>query len=107
MRWFLTIDGQECSNPEVIDAAIKQDLSPRTQPFDTRRPAAVSGICYGPDGNNVNTPFIAGKHNVQLFVGPCDGTNATSPVMTGYNSLSRFILEEVPAPSSDCVEGII
>ena len=106
MRWYLTIDGQECTNPEVIDGAIKQDLQ-ISQPFLSRRPAAISGICYGPNEAGDNARFPTGAHTVDLFVGPCDGSNETFSVFTGYNSNNRFILEEIPPPNADCVEGVI
>ena len=105
MRWYITIDDTECRNPGPVDGAVQQTLGiPEARVFDLRRPAAISGICYGP---RYDTTFTAGMHNVKLLVGPCEGTNVTHPVSTGYNSISRFIIEEIAKPASDCQEALI
>lgn len=108
MRWYITIDDTECRNPGPVDAAVQQALGiPEDRVFDLRRPAAISGICYGPR-NDSDTTFTAATHNVKLLVGPCEGTNAvTYTVSTGYNSISRFIIEEIAEPASDCQEAVI
>ena len=106
MRWYITIDDTECRNPGPIDGAVHQTLGiPEDRVFDLRRPAAISGICYGP--RNDSDTFTASMHNVKLLVGPCEGTNVTHTVSTGYNSISRFIIEEIAQPASDCQEAVI
>ena len=82
-----------------IDAAIYQDLSPFVPQFDMRRPATISGLCAGPMADQT---FASGMHNVELFVDRCDGNDEDFQVITGYNSVSRFIIEEVTAEASSC-----
>ena len=96
---YLTIDGEECSSPLPIDAAIYQDLSVFVPKFDMRRPATISGLCSGPSANQT---FASGRHTVELFVDRCDGNDQDFQVITGYNSVSRFIIEEVTAEASSC-----
>lgn len=106
MRWYLTINDQECANPGPIDGAVQQTLRLSGDSiFDLRRPAAISGICYG-SGADSDT-FSAGINTVKLLVGPCAGTNETFTVSTGYNSISRFIIEEIATPSSNCEDPVI
>lgn len=103
MRWFITIDGQECSDPGPIDIALRQDLTDLDEEmwFDDYRPASVVGYCRGNDSGG----FSAGSHTIGLSVGACLNTEdedfTTSDVMTGYNSVSRFIIEEVPNQNQD------
>ena len=94
MRWFITIDGEECSNPGPIDVAVRQDLSELGGDFfDEYRPASVVGYCRGSASSNLTV----GVHTIGLSVGACvEGLLDTSQVMTGYNSVSRFIIEELP-----------
>ena len=108
MRWFITIDGQECSDPGPIDIAIRQDLTDLDEEirFDDYRPASVVGYCRG----NESGGFTAGTHTIGLSVGMClnsDGEEfTTSEVVTGYNSVSRFIIEEVPNQNqNECTQG--
>ena len=108
MRWFVTVDGEECADPGPIDIAIRQDLTEldMEDQFDDFRPASVVGYCRG----NSLGGFSAGSHTIGLSVGACLNTDdedfTTSDVMTGYNSVSRFIIEEVPNQNQDeCVQG--
>ena len=100
MRWFITIDDEECADPGPIDAAIFQDLSgPQSVQFDLRRPGTVAGICRGGEGGWLSP----GEHTIGLSVGQCETLlPVTYNVLTGYNSVSRFIIEEVPDQAPDC-----
>jgi len=66
-----------------------------------RRPATLSGYCAGPGANQT---FTSGDHTVALFVDRCDGFDDDYQVITGYQSVSRFILEEVVAESNSCAK---
>ena len=57
MRWFITIDGQECSDPGPIDIAIRQDQTELDEDiwYDDYRPASVVGYCCG----NESGGFVA------------------------------------------------
>jgi len=63
------------------------------------RPATISGLCGGP---TTERTFDVGNRRVELFVGRCEGFDDSYQVITGYQSVSRFILEEVEAPDSSC-----
>lgn len=103
MRWEVTIAGANCSDPGTIDAAITQDLSDITTPVDIRRPATVMGICRGVEGVEPGMP--PGQYTVGLRVVPCaGGGGGMYNVVTGYNSVSRFIVEEIPdQDEADCI----
>ena len=64
-----------------------------------RRPATISGLCAGPAADQT---FNSGAYTVELFVDRCDGFDEEYQVITGYQSVSRFILEEVTAETSSC-----
>jgi len=66
-----------------------------------RRPGTISGLCGGP---TTETTFAIGNRRVELFVGRCEGMDDSYQVITGYQSVSRFILEEVEAPDSSCTK---
>jgi len=66
-----------------------------------RRPGTISGLCGGPSPGNT---FSTGNHTVELYVDRCEGSDDTYKVITGYQSVSRFILEEVEAPDSYCTD---
>ncbi|XP_035693944.1 collagen triple helix repeat-containing protein 1-like [Branchiostoma floridae] len=79
LRWFFTINGEECSNPAPIDGIAY------TYGFDIHRVSTIDGLCY-------NLP--AGPLMVALNVGTCAHGQAAD-AMAGYNSSSRVILEEL------------
>ena len=106
MRWYLTIDNMECSDPGPIDAAYVQDLSDTVISAENNlhRPTTVAGICNQAGG----APLEAGDRLVELHVGLCQDTQGTGTVpepsstITGYNSVSRIVIEEIPAiPDSE------
>ena len=109
VRWYVTIDGQECVGPGPIDGAVVQDLS--GSEYDISRPASIVGICYG----TAAQPLGPGTHRVELRVGPCsdareDSTDDVPPpshTLTGYNSVSRFLIEEVPRSSQACPSELV
>lgn len=105
MRWYLTVDGEECADPGPIEAALAQNL--QGEAYILRRPASIVGICRSV---GMEMLFERGEHSVELRVGPCesviDGLDAPprSGATTGFDSVSRFIVEEIPDSRSDCVD---
>lgn len=103
MRWFLTIDGEECTDPGPIDAAISRQL---TDTYEIARPSSIIGICRGVGGE----ALAVGSHMVELLVEPCTRTDPTntatvpdpSSTLTGLYSVSRFVVEEIPNNTQDC-----
>lgn len=83
-RWFITFNGTECSGPMPIDAA----LWIRNRDEDNHRPGAIEGYC-----ENIHK----GRIRVAINIGNCPG-RGDSDGYTGWNSVSRLIIEEVPKP---------
>lgn len=109
MRWYITIDDEECSYPGPIDVALVQDLTDISYSYDLIRPASVFGICSQTGG----MPVDSGVHNVDLWVGLCDDAGEVGDVpgpsdtVTGLNSVSRFVIEEIPAEKGDCRSKLV
>ena len=81
-RWFITFNGAECSGPLPIDAVL---WIPNTGE-NNHRPGFIEGYC-----NNIHK----GKIRVGINIGNCAGYG-NSNGYTGWNSVSRLIIEEVP-----------
>ena len=81
-RWFITFNGAECSDPMAIDAVqfIRRSLQ------NNHRPGLIEGYC-----NNIHK----GKIRVGINIGNCAGFGNYDGY-TGWNSVSRLIIEEVP-----------
>ncbi|KAL9975554.1 hypothetical protein ACROYT_G012726 [Oculina patagonica] len=86
MRWFFTFNDVECKAPSAIDAVIYQSIN-----VNIHRPANLEGYCSGID---------KGLVRVGLNVGHClkGFGNAIFNAYTGWNSVSRIIIEEVQPP---------
>ena len=88
-RWYFKFNGNECSGPMTIEAAVYN---------------------YWPSGNNPNLLYHRsfegycenipqGAVRVELWVGKCSGYTLGS-AYTGFNSVSRIMIEEVSRPQS-------
>ena len=82
-RWYLTINGKECSSPQPIDTVI---YSYGTKGLNIHRASPLDGFC-----NNIP----AGRVTVGLSVGKCSGYSV-GDAFTCWNSACRLIIEEVP-----------
>ncbi|XP_035693974.1 collagen triple helix repeat-containing protein 1-like [Branchiostoma floridae] len=80
MRWFFTVNGEECNNPAPIDGVVY------TTGVNVHRVSTIDGLCY-------NLP--TGPLTVTLNVGTCADGHAGGDAYTGWNSYSRVILEEL------------
>ncbi|XP_020625553.1 collagen triple helix repeat-containing protein 1-like [Orbicella faveolata] len=81
-RWFITFNGAECSGPLPIDVVWwKASGSHRD-----RSPGAIEGYC-----DNIHR----GKIRVGINTGNCAGYGDSNG-HTGWNSVSRLLIEEVP-----------
>ncbi|XP_030828184.1 collagen triple helix repeat-containing protein 1 [Strongylocentrotus purpuratus] len=83
-RWYLTFNGAECSSPQVIDGTVYMAYY---NAADLHRHRTISGVC-----DNI----AAGSVTVALNVGACSGYG-TYDCYTGWNAVSRIIVEELPA----------
>ena len=81
-RWFITFNGAECNGPLPIDVVWWIPSSNQ----HTYQPGSVEGYC-----DNIHK----GKIRVGINIGNCPGFG-NSDGRTGWNSVSRLIIEEVP-----------
>ena len=84
-RWFITFNGAECNGPMALDAVL---WVRRGAGYDEHRPGSIEGYCQ-----NIHK----GKIRVGINIGNCKGYG-NSDGHTGWNSVSRLIIEEVPRP---------
>ena len=84
-RWFFTFNGAECSGPMPIDGILYLQSTSGHQPLRVRH---IEGYCE-------NIP--RGVVRVGFNVGNCAGYG-NADAHSGWNSVSRIVIEEVPAP---------
>ncbi|XP_060099001.1 collagen triple helix repeat-containing protein 1 [Heteronotia binoei] len=87
-RWYFTFNGAECSGPLPIEAIIYLDQgSPElNSTINIHRTSSVEGLCEG---------ISAGLVDVAIWVGTCSDY-PRGDASTGWNSVSRIIIEELP-----------
>ena len=83
-RWYFKFNGNECSGPMTIEAAVYNYLS-----FGNPH-RSFEGYCE-------NIP--QGAVRVELWVGQCSNSTLGN-AYTGWNSVSRIMIEEVSRPQS-------
>jgi len=84
-RWFFTFNGAECSGPMPIAGLVYLQSANGHQPLRVRH---IEGYCE-------NIP--RGVVRVGFNVGNCVGYSSVD-AHSGWNSVSRIVIEEVPAP---------
>ena len=82
-RWYFTFNGAECSGPLPIDGVVYLGSVKGQNPHRVRH---IEGHC-----NNIHK----GKVRVGFWVGNCVGYGSVD-ASTGWNSVSRIFIEEVP-----------
>ena len=87
-RWYFKFNGNECSGPMTIDAIVYLDWSSGNPDLWHHR--SFEGYCE-------NIP--QGAVRVELWVGQCTGETLGN-AYTGWNSVSRIMIEEVSRPQS-------
>ena len=90
-RWFFKFNGRECSGPMTIEAVVYNNW-----PSSAGKPNLLHHRSF--EGYCVNIP--QGAVTVQLWVGTCSGYAVVGDARTGWNSVSRIIIEEVSRPQS-------
>ncbi|KAL9975759.1 hypothetical protein ACROYT_G012953 [Oculina patagonica] len=85
IRWYFTFNGAECSGPLPIDGVVFM-WQGNTQ--NIHRVRHIEGHC-----NNIHP----GKVRVGFWVGNC-ASSGNADAYTGWNSVSRIFIEEVPKP---------
>ncbi|XP_059827296.1 uncharacterized protein LOC132394970 isoform X1 [Hypanus sabinus] len=88
-RWYFTFNGAECSGPLPVEAIIYLDQgSPEfNSTINIHRTSTVEGLCEG---------INAGLVDVSLWIGLCSDGYPQGDASTGWNSVSRLIIEELP-----------
>jgi len=84
-RWFFTFNGAECSGPMPIDGVIYMHRVRGEEPLRVRH---IEGYCE-------NIP--KGRVRVGFNVGNCPRFG-NADAYSHWNSVSRIVVEEVPAP---------
>uniref|UniRef100_A0A8C2D4D0 Collagen triple helix repeat containing 1a n=1 Tax=Cyprinus carpio TaxID=7962 RepID=A0A8C2D4D0_CYPCA len=87
-RWYFTFNGAECTGPLPIESIIYLDQgSPElNSTINIHRTSSVEGLCDG---------IQAGLVDVGIWVGTC-ADYPRGDASTGWNSVSRVIIEELP-----------
>ena len=87
-RWYFKFNGNECSAPMTIEAVVYNNWSYGNHHLF--RHQSFEGYCE-------NIP--QGAVRVELWVGTCSGPTL-GDAHTGWNSVSRIMIEEVSRPQS-------
>ena len=82
-RLYFTFNGNGCSSPGTIDGAFYQ------QTVTNQRPRHIEGHCHN---------IKKGTVRVGLSVGKCVTGDKLADSLTGWHSVSRIFIEEVPNP---------
>ena len=87
-RWYFKFNGNECSGPMTIEAIVYNDWSSGNSNLHHHR--SFEGYC-----ENISQGVV----RVELWVGQCSGYTLSN-ANTGWNSVSRIMIEEVSRPQS-------
>jgi len=88
-RWYFTFNGAECSAPEAIDGVVYM-VHGNGGKKNLHRPRHIEGVCEKVGRGTVRVGF---------WVGNCAGFGSAD-AQTGWNSVSRIYVEEVPPPQA-------
>ena len=83
-RWYFKFNGNECSGPMTIEAVV-YNYWPSGNP-NLLHHRSFEGYC-----ENISQ----GAVRVELWVGQCSGGYHLGDARTGWNSVSRIMIEEV------------
>jgi len=84
-RWYFTFNGAECSSPGSIDGAFYMRTG-KSPLHNLHRHRHIEGHC-----NNIHKGMV----RVGFWVGRC-GSEKSADAYTGWHSMSRIFIEEVP-----------
>ena len=88
-RWYFTLNGAECSTPGAIDGVVYMVYGNGGKK-NLHRPRHIEGVCE---------KIHKGTVRVGFWVGNCAGYGSAD-AYTGWNSVSRIYVEEVPPPQA-------
>ena len=89
-RWYFTFNGAECSAPAAIDGVVYLHYGTGSRPKDLHRVRHIEGVCE---------KIHKGTVRVGFWVGKCASSNSAD-AYTGWNSVSRIYVEEIPPPQA-------
>jgi len=87
-RWYFTFNGAECAAPLPIDGLVYMGKSTSQ---NIHRVNNIEGHC-----NNIHK----GKVRMGFWVTNCAGYSGSYDAYTGWKSVSRIFIEEVPKPQA-------
>jgi len=88
-RWYFAFNGVECSKPITIEAIDVIYTNHGRTDTNIHKHSQIGGYCEG---------LGYGTVRVGLLIGDCNGFKSGSDGYTGYNCVSRIMIEEVPPP---------
>ena len=88
-RWYFTFNGAECSAPGAIDGVLYMLHGNGDEKKNIIRVRHIDGVC---------SKVGKGKVSVGFSVGRCVGYSAVADAYTGWNSVTRIYVEEIPPP---------
>ena len=86
-RWYVTLNGAECAKPATIEGLV---YTPSSQ-HDPHRHRHIEGYC---------DQVRRGHIRVGVWIGNCNNGHGLGDGHTGWSSVSRIVIEEVPPPQS-------
>lgn len=90
-RWYFTFNGAECSTPAAIDGVVFMANGKGSRLKNLHRPRHIEGVCE---------KLHKGMVRVGFWVGKCYGFKSAADATTGWNSVSRIYIEEIPPPQA-------
>ena len=88
-RWFFKFNGNECSGPMTIEAAVYN-----------RWPSGIPNMLHHRSFEGYCEKIPQGTVRVELWVGSCPSGHTLGDAYTGWSSVSRIMIEEVSRPQS-------
>ena len=88
-RWYFTFNGVECRHPLAIDGLMYIHQNHGKKDSNIHKTTQIGGYCER---------IPKGTVRVGINVGDCVGKKAGSDAYTGWNSVTRIMIEEVPPP---------
>ena len=90
-RWFFKFNGNECTGPMAIDAVVLNSWPSSAGNPNLYHHRSFEGYCE-------NIP--QGRVTVELWVGQCPSGHTLGDANTGWQSVSRIMIEEVSRAQS-------